>query len=154
MALTLLAAPARAAEPVKAADLPNSVLSPMDTIRLITTERGKVVVVNFFASWCPPCRREIPYLQELRDKYPEDQFELIGISLDDSHQAYAQFVENMEINYTTYRAGAGVQEAFKINGIPVMLYYGRDGKLAERVVGLHSKEAMIAHIDRLLKESN
>ncbi len=115
-------------------------VSAQDVLKMVTDNKGKVVMINFFASWCPPCRREIPILLELRNKYSSDDLVIIGISMDEDQSAYARFVDLMQINYPTHRAGGDVAAFFKVSSIPEAFYYGRDGKLSERVVGLQAQQ--------------
>jgi peroxiredoxin len=67
-------------------------------VRKLSEWDGKVVMINFWATWCPPCRREIPAFIELQDKYREQGFAIVGVALD-TPQAAMDFVDPMGINY-------------------------------------------------------
>ena len=125
----------------------------LDIVKEIISHRGKVVVVNFYAAWCPPCRREIPHLKSLREFFSASELVIIGVSLDESHQDYTRFVELMGITYPTHRANSDVTMFFKISSIPVVLYYDREGRLHRRIVGLQPLDRMKANIQELLRGS-
>lgn len=131
---------------------PQQAASPVDLARLIATHRGKVVVVNFYAAWCPPCRREIPVMNELRAQYTPEQVEIIGVSLDESHASYARFAQAAGISYSTVWASSEAASFYKVSGIPAVLYYSPAGKLSGRVVGLEAKSKITARIDALLAQ--
>lgn len=99
-----------------------------DIIKLVSQAKGKVVVLNFWASWCPPCREEIPELIAMRKKFPEDKVLFLGISMDQDPAAYARFAAKAGFNYPVYLGRSDVAMAFSIRGIPRTLVYGPDGQ--------------------------
>ena len=107
------------------------------TVRLADL-RGKAVVVNFWATWCPPCRHEIPWFVELQKTYGPQGLEVVGISMDESGAAAVkQFAREMNINYTVLMGNADV--AMRYGGVrvlPTTFYIGRDGSVIEAVPGL------------------
>ncbi len=122
--LVALASPAMAEGPL-------DVMSASDLQKLVQTNKGKPVVVNFFATWCPPCRAEIPELVELHDKY-KDQVVIIGLSVDSANtqSKILPFAAEMQINYPIYSAGNDLVQAFGVRSIPYNVGYGKDGKVA------------------------
>lgn len=99
--------------------------------------KGKLVLVDFWATWCPPCRRSIPHLAELHTKYSGRGFEVVGISLDNTgKESVASFARDYSIPYTILM---GTQEtALKWNigsGIPVAILVNREGAVVEKIVG-------------------
>ena len=128
------------------------IVSAVDVLKLVAGNKGKVVMVNFFASWCPPCHREIPVLLDLRGKYSPDDLVIVGISVDESQDAYASFVDRTRITYPTYRANGDVVAFFKVSSIPEAFYYSRDGKLNERVVGLQPQQIIERRLIRLMEQ--
>jgi thiol-disulfide isomerase/thioredoxin len=101
------------------------------------TLRGKVVLINFWATWCPPCREEIPDLVALQDKY-KDQLQIIGISQDSgSVEDVRRFVAEHRMNYPTVMSTAEIEALFPgVYALPTTFVLDREGKLAQKHVGL------------------
>lgn len=99
--------------------------------------QGKLVLVDFWATWCPPCRRSIPHLAELHNKYSKRGFEVVGISLDQTgRESVANFARENAIPYTVLMGTADVATQWNIGGgIPVAILVNRDGAVVEKVVG-------------------
>jgi peroxiredoxin len=116
--------------------------------------RGKVVFVNFWATWCPPCRREIPDLMALQNEH-EGDLVVLGISLDREGAAKVKpFVEQMGITYPILVDGDNVAASFgPFNSIPMTFVVDRDGRIAEQIIGLQSKEYLHGIIEELKQES-
>lgn len=104
--------------------------------------KGKVILINFWATWCGPCRLEMPDLVELQDQYADDLV-VLGISVDDTPEKMKPFAAEMKINYPLL-VGLGredVQEAYgPLWGIPVSVFVDREGKIHKRHSGIASKE--------------
>jgi thiol-disulfide isomerase/thioredoxin len=117
--------------------------------------RGKPIVVNFWATWCGPCRAEIPSLVELQTKYSAEGTEVVilGVSVDDPVEKLKPYAAQMKMNYPVL-VGNGredVQDAFgPLWGIPVTVFIGRDGKIAKKHSGIASKEQFEQEIKALL----
>ena len=118
--------------------------------------KGKIVLVDFWATWCPPCRQSIPELVKLQEQYREDGLIILGLSLDDPQQANNEylraFVKHFKINYPILRADLNVVKAY--NGtvqmaIPTLFVVARDGKIAAQHVGF-SPGAVEQSIKKLL----
>ena len=110
---------------------------------------GKVVFLNFWATWCPPCRGEIPYFIEMIDQYGEDGFVVLGVDLDprDFSKAPA-FVEKQGINYPVVLDTKGVSNLYGgIQSIPTTFVINRNGKVVQQIVGSRPK----AEFERILK---
>jgi cytochrome c biogenesis protein CcmG/thiol:disulfide interchange protein DsbE len=115
--------------------------------------RGKVVLLNCWATWCPPCRIEIPEFVELQAKYRDEGLAVIGISVDDPIEDLAPFAAEFKINYELLvgRERDDVQEAFgPIYGVPTSFIIGRDGRICYHRPGLASKEEFEREIRALL----
>ena len=96
--------------------------------------KGKVVLVDFWATWCGPCVAELPNVQKTYDKYHDKGFEIIGISLDQDKDKLTKFVENKKMPWPQYFDGKGwgneISTGFGITGIPATFLVGKDGKVA------------------------
>lgn len=102
---------------------------------LIASFRGKVVVVNFFASFCPPCRKEIPGLIELRTRFSPDEVEIIGISVDNRLEDMETFVQKYDFNYPVYYGGEELAFAYRVSAIPHNVIYDRVGRMIYNQAG-------------------
>jgi thiol-disulfide isomerase/thioredoxin len=99
--------------------------------------RGKVVLVNFWATWCPPCREEIPDLVALQDRY-KDHLQIIGISQDSgSVEDVRRFAAEHRINYPTVMSTPEIEALFPgVYALPTTFVLDREGKLAQKHIGL------------------
>jgi thiol-disulfide isomerase/thioredoxin len=106
---------------------------PIDTASL----RGKVVIVNFWATWCPPCREEIPDLVALQEKYG-DKLQIIGVSQDSgSVEDVKRFAVEHKMNYPTVMSTPEIERLFPgVYALPTSFILDRDGKLAQKHIGL------------------
>jgi thiol-disulfide isomerase/thioredoxin len=104
--------------------------------------KGKVILLNFWATWCGPCRAEIPSLVELQKQYP-NEFVVLGFSVDDPVDKLKPYAKEFQINYPIL-VGLGredVQEAYgPLWGIPVSVIITPDGKIQKKHSGIASKE--------------
>ena len=100
---------------------------------------GKVVLVNFWATWCPPCRKEMPDLQALYDKYKGQGFIVLSIS-DEEAAKVSPFVTERNISYPVLLdPGRKVNEAFVVEGIPKSFVYDREGKLVAQSIDMRTR---------------
>jgi cytochrome c biogenesis protein CcmG, thiol:disulfide interchange protein DsbE len=98
--------------------------------------RGKVVLLNFWATWCAPCRSEIPHFVELQDTYREQGLQLIGISMDDGPKPVQEFYRAFKMNYPVAVGTEQVAEAYGgVLGLPITFLIGRDGQIAAKFTG-------------------
>ena len=98
--------------------------------------KGKVVLVNFWATWCDPCRREIPRFVDLQKRYADRGFQIVGISLDDDAKAVPPFYLEYKMNYPVAIGDDKLAESFgNILGLPVNFLIDRDGRIAARHLG-------------------
>lgn len=121
--------------------------------KTLSDYKGKVVMLNFWATWCGPCKREIPDFIEMQDAYREKGFEIVGVSLDDpnAREAVAAFVKNEGINYdVVYGDGSVAQDYGGVRSIPTTFLINRDGEVVTSKVGLMPKEAWEKEIEALL----
>jgi len=101
--------------------------------------KGKVVLVNFWATWCPPCRKEMPDLQALYDKYKDQGFLVLSISDEDAAKV-AAFIAQQKITYPVLLdPGRKVNEECVVEGIPKSFVYDRDGKLVAQSIDMRTR---------------
>lgn len=113
---------------------------------------GKLVFVNFWATWCPPCRAEVPAFISLYDKYKEQGLEIIGISTDRDGKAVVQsFVEKSNVNYPIVMFDMNVISAYGgITGIPTTFIVNPEGNIVNKFVGYPGEEAFEKEIQKWL----
>ncbi|HTW32743.1 MAG TPA: TlpA disulfide reductase family protein [Candidatus Sulfotelmatobacter sp.] len=100
---------------------------------------GKVVLLNFWATWCPPCRKEMPDLQALYDKYKDQGFVVLAISDEDSAKV-APFIAEKKIGYPVMLdPGGKVHELFEVEGIPKSFVYDREGKMVAQSIDMRTR---------------
>ncbi len=117
--------------------------------------KGKVVFVNFWATWCPPCRKEIPAFIELIDQYGDDGFVILGVAVDPREfqnvDKVKPFAKEMGINYPVVYDTKGVSQLYGgIRSIPTTFVINREGKVVGRIVGSRPKDVFEGIIKDLL----
>jgi thiol-disulfide isomerase/thioredoxin len=119
----------------------------------LSEQRGKVVLVNFWATWCPPCRMETPGLVSIAKRYAGQGVEVVGISMDDAPlRAVPPFVSQYGIPYPILLPSASSPFSTSIESLPTSLLIDRNGRVARTYYGMVD-ERMLAHdIDQLLSE--
>jgi peroxiredoxin len=106
--------------------------------------KGKVVVVNFWATWCPPCRKEMPDMQEMYTQYRDKGLVILGIS-DEKPEKVKPFVAEKNYTYTMLLdPGRKVNEEFHVQGIPRTFFYDREGKLVAQAIDARSRRQFMA----------
>ncbi|KPJ52703.1 hypothetical protein AMJ39_07185 [candidate division TA06 bacterium DG_24] len=117
--------------------------------------RGKIVLLDFWATWCPPCIQELPHFVELYDAYKVDGFEIIGIALDAGGVSVVKpFIEERGIEYTTLIGTDEVTQAYGgVRGIPTTFIIDREGKIYKKYQGYRDKSVFENDIKRLLGRS-
>jgi cytochrome c biogenesis protein CcmG/thiol:disulfide interchange protein DsbE len=113
--------------------------------------RGKVVYLNFFATWCPPCNQEAPWINALQKKYAARGVQVVGVDeLEGVKQAQA-FVRKYGLIYPAVVDSDGtIGSQYEVNGLPVHVFIRRNGMVAKIVIGEMSKAQIISDIRGLL----
>jgi thiol-disulfide isomerase/thioredoxin len=111
--------------------------------RHISEWDGQIILLNFWATWCPPCLKEIPGFIELQAQYGDQGFQIIGIAIDDE-DAVREFAEEMKINYPLIAAeldGVGLANRYgsRSGGLPYSVIINRDGEISDKITGELSK---------------
>jgi peroxiredoxin len=114
--------------------------------------RGKVVLLDFWATWCTPCEHEIPHFVELQDKYREQGLQVIGISMDDDAKPVREFYRKFKMNYPVALGDEKTAEAYGgVLGLPVTFLIGRDGRVAFQHTGEVEMPVLEQEITSLLQ---
>lgn len=115
--------------------------------------KGKVLVVNFWATWCPPCRKEIPSLIKLQNKNADKGFSVLGISMDEGGKRLVKkFVSKINLNYPVIIGDAKMARGFGgVIGIPVTFLVDREGNLVKRFDGYVSEKVLERELAKMLK---
>ena len=113
---------------------------------------GKVLLIDFWATWCPPCRKMIPGLVELQEAYADAGLVIVGVSLDrKGPEVVRAFNEKFRVNYTSLMGDEAIVSAFGgIEGIPTSFLIDREGRIVEKHVGYTSKRKLKSEIEPLL----
>jgi cytochrome c biogenesis protein CcmG/thiol:disulfide interchange protein DsbE len=119
----------------------------------LTAFKGKVILLDFWATWCGPCKVEIPWFIEFQNKYGKNGLQVIGVSVDDTLPKLKPYVAQMKMNYPVLQGldHDDIQDAYgPLLGIPVTVIISRDAKVCLKHAGLHSKDAFENQIKALL----
>jgi cytochrome c biogenesis protein CcmG/thiol:disulfide interchange protein DsbE len=117
--------------------------------------KGKVVVLDFWATWCPPCVKEIPHFIELYEQYKDQGFAMVGISLDrEGVSVVKSFAQKYKINYPILMADGQVDKAYGgIASIPTTFVIDSAGNIRQKYIGYRDKAVFEADIKALLAEA-
>ena len=104
----------------------------------LSSLKGKAVLVNLWATWCEPCKVELPWLVELQKKYGDQGFVILGVTSKDesSDETILAFAHKMKMNYPILRGNSHVDDLYPAQGLPLSVYIDRSGRVVRRVVGL------------------
>lgn len=129
----------------------------------IEAEKGKVVVLNMFASWCPPCRKEIPRLVNIRKELSEDEYFFLGVAVHDQPRSLVNYMSEMRINYPVLLAERYITQEFilhnkktgervEVAAVPMLLIFNKKGDLVSSDVGLVDEDSLKKTIQKIAME--
>jgi cytochrome c biogenesis protein CcmG/thiol:disulfide interchange protein DsbE len=119
----------------------------------LSSFKGKAVLVNVWATWCEPCKVELPWLVELQNKYGPQGFQILGVAQDDSGtQTIVDFAHKMKLNYPILQGTDKMGDLYPSDGLPLSVYVDRSGKVVYRAVGLVDKSVMEDAIKKALAQ--
>jgi cytochrome c biogenesis protein CcmG/thiol:disulfide interchange protein DsbE len=149
-----------AAPPAGPGDPPRGSMAPAFELKNIadgkpvqlSSFRGKAVLLNFWATWCGPCKIEMPWLVDLQKKYQPKGLEIVGVAMDDaSDKEIADFTHKMGVNYTILKGTEKVGDLYGgVDRLPLSYYIDRSGKVVDEIVGLASESVIEDDIKRIL----
>jgi peroxiredoxin len=119
----------------------------------LTDYRGKVVLLDFWATWCGPCRIEIPWFMEMQRKNKDKGFEVVGVAMDDEGwEAVKPFLQELSVNYRVVMGNDAVAQAYGgVDALPTTFLIDREGKIAAIHMGLASKRDFEDGVQELLQ---
>ena len=118
----------------------------------LSAYRGKVVLLDFWATWCDPCREEIPHFVELQTKYRDQGLQIIGISMDDGPEPVREFYQRFHMNYPVAMGNAKIGELYgEVLGLPIAFLISRDGRIEAKHIGATDRSVFEREIQGLLQ---
>ena len=114
--------------------------------------RGKAVLLNFWATWCAPCKIEMPWFVELQQQYGNQGLQIVGVAMDDaSKEDIAKFAKEMGVNYPVLIGKESVGDEYGgVPALPESFFIGRDGKIVDKIMGLKGKAEIEDSIKKAL----
>ena len=112
--------------------------------------RGQVVLLDFWATFCPPCMAALPELQALHARNASRGFTVVGITVDDRRPLVERATRGANVTYPILRATPEAWNAYRVTALPALILIGRDGRIIRRYGGEADKTAMLAEIERAL----
>jgi peroxiredoxin len=118
--------------------------------------KGKVILVNFWATWCPPCKKELPSLSQISSEFKDKDFKMVGVSVDDNQSVLNTYLQSNSLSYTiVHEPDQLVQKYMDVTGqrdnvIPQSYIIDKSGKVVEVVIGARSKADFINLINKYL----
>jgi peroxiredoxin len=119
----------------------------------LSAYKGKVVLLDFWATWCTGCKVEIPWYMEFQKKYNRRGLRSIGVAMDDEGwKIVTPYLQKKPINYPIVVGDAGFAKTYNVESLPVTLLIDRHGRIADAHVGMVEKSAWERQIQALLRE--
>ena len=124
-------------------------MAATDLMKFIGANKGRVVLVNFWATWCQPCVQEFPGLLALREGFPESELTVIGVSLDYNLRSAQNFVDRKDVNFPVYLDGGDISSTFGVQSIPRTMVFNRAGEKVLDHVGYIEAESFRHIVERV-----
>jgi thiol-disulfide isomerase/thioredoxin len=104
--------------------------------------KGKAVVLNFWATWCVPCKEEMPWLISFQRQYGPQGLVILGLAMDDPPAKVHKYAQKMGVNYSVLLANQAVADKYYVKGLPATIYIDRRGRITDQVPGLAPRSFM------------
>lgn len=136
-------------------DAPDFTLKTPDgkTVRL-KDFKGKAVVLNFWATWCVPCKHEIPWLVAFQKQYGPQGLVILGLAMDQSPPAVRKFLRNVRVNYPILMANQALADQYFVKGLPTSIYIDANGRITDQVPGASSRSVIENEIKLALSNAS
>lgn len=130
---------------------PSFALTNLDGKRLVLDElRGRAVVLNFWASWCVPCRSEMPHFEKVHRAYQDRGVVFVGAAVEDDLLSARSFASALGITYPLgLDEGGAIARDYQLVGLPSTMFISRDGMLARRWAGIMSEEQLVSLVEQI-----
>ncbi len=132
---------------------PNFTLESLDGKNMSLADfRGKAVLLNFWATWCGPCKIEMPWFVEMQNEYGPQGFQIVGVAMDESSKEdIAKFAKEMGVNYPVLLGKEAVGDEYGgVPALPESFFIGRDGKIVDKIIGLRGRAEIEDSIKKAL----
>jgi len=140
----------------KSTPAPDFTLQSLDGKNMRLSDfRGKAVLLNFWATWCGPCKIEMPWFVDLQKEYGPQGLQIVGVAMDDSSKEdIAKFAQEMGVNYPVLIGKEAVGDEYGgVPALPESFFIGRDGKIIDKIIGLKGKGEIEDSIKKALDTS-
>lgn len=141
--------------PVDNGPAPDFTITGFNGLTVTLSElRGQVVIINFWASWCPPCREEAAYLEQTWRRYKDQGVVFIGVDYVDTEKAALAYIKEFDITYINGPdIGTRISDAYNIKGVPETFFVAKNGEIRGMHIGPLKSPELDQKIDELLAES-
>jgi peroxiredoxin len=148
----MMAGLAQAAPPAAGSPAPDFTLKALDGPNLrLREQRGKVVMINFWATWCGPCREEMPQLKRLHDKYQAAGFTLLGVNVDEDPRQASALAQKLALGFPVlFDADKQVSKTYDLSAMPSTVLIDRDGKV--RFVHRGYRDGVVTTYDQQIRD--
>lgn len=126
-------------------------ISGQQLLEIIKENKGKAVLINFFATWCPSCKVATPEFVKTKEEFKDKNVLIIGVCLDNEPAKLAKYIQDFKINYPIYIGGEGLAELFQVNAIPDNMFFNVNNELMVKEAGVIQAEDLKTLITEMLK---
>ncbi len=117
----------------------------------LASYRGQVLIVDFFATWCGPCKNSIPHLVSLKEKYGRQGAQVLGLAVDDTPKALREFIGARKINYPVAQSSEELETEYGVRSLPTLFVINKKGVVAGRFQGI--SDQTMRQVEELIKKS-